>query len=205
MAVFPRNCAEEKVQTGSAAAGGHRRVATRKTTGDLTTRRGAGDPVRRAEWTTVLRYGHLRSALVVVDACVRTEWEPPTLRAALSISTRPSRRLLDASCLSNDAHSRLCCNGVRVVAKPREGPDVPRDREAQKRLRSREQVSSRDVQKLVRGRGLDRPLARSPIGEESRRSPTFTSLRAVHVTATPCATWWLGRPLLNTSQTDSFQ
>ena len=28
---------------------------------------GAGDPVRRAEWTTVLRYGHLRSAPVVVD------------------------------------------------------------------------------------------------------------------------------------------
>ena len=27
MAVFPRNCAEKKVQTGSAAAGGHRRVA----------------------------------------------------------------------------------------------------------------------------------------------------------------------------------
>ena len=178
-------------------------MATRKTTGDLTTRRGAGDPARRAEWMTVSRYGHLQSALVVVDACVRTEWEPPTLRAALWVSTRPSRRLLDASC--NHAHSRLCCNGVRVVAKPREGPDVPRDREAQKRLRSQEQVSSRDVQKFVRGRGLDRPLARSPIGEESRRSPTFTSLRAVHVTATPCSTWWLGRPLLNTSQTDSFQ
>ena len=30
-----------------------------------------------------------------VDACVRTEWEPPTLRAALSVSTRPSGRLLD--------------------------------------------------------------------------------------------------------------
>ena len=44
VAVFPRNCAEHKVQTGSAAAGGHRGVATRKTTGDLTTRRGAGDP-----------------------------------------------------------------------------------------------------------------------------------------------------------------
>ena len=32
---------------------------------------------------TVSRYGHLRSAPVVVDACLRTEWEPPTLRAAL--------------------------------------------------------------------------------------------------------------------------
>ena len=90
VAVFPRYCAENKVQTGSAAAGGHRSVATRKTTGDLTTRRGAGDPVLRAEWTTVLRYGHLRSAPVVVDAFLRKEWEPPTLLAALFFSTRPA-------------------------------------------------------------------------------------------------------------------
>ena len=72
VAVFPRYCAEKKVQTGSAAAGGHRRVATRKTTGDLTTRRGAGDPKRRAEWMTVSRYGHLRSAPVVVDVGARS-------------------------------------------------------------------------------------------------------------------------------------
>ena len=32
---------------------------------------------------TVLRYGHLQSALVVVDAGLRTEWETPTLRASL--------------------------------------------------------------------------------------------------------------------------
>ena len=64
--------------------------ATRKTTGDLTTRRGAGDPETRAEWVTVLRYGHLWSAQVVVDTCLRTEWEPPTLRASLSDSTRPA-------------------------------------------------------------------------------------------------------------------
>ena len=38
----------------------------------------------------VLRYGHLRSALVVVDVGVRTEWETPTLRASLSTSTRPA-------------------------------------------------------------------------------------------------------------------
>ena len=49
----------------------------------------------RAEWMKVLRYGHLRSAPVVVDDGVRTEWEPPTLRAATSVSTRPSGRLLD--------------------------------------------------------------------------------------------------------------
>ena len=68
VAVSPRYCAEQKVQTGIAAAGGHRRVATRETTGDLATRRGAGDPVTRAEWMKVLRYGPLQSALVVVDA-----------------------------------------------------------------------------------------------------------------------------------------
>ena len=95
MAVFPRNCAEHKVQTGSAAAGGHRRVATRETTGDLATRSGAGDPETRAEWMKVLRYGHLRSAPVVVGGDLRTEWEPPTLRASFHDSTRPSGRLLD--------------------------------------------------------------------------------------------------------------
>ena len=108
LAVSPRNRAENKVQTGSAAAGGHRRVATRKTTGDLASRRGAGDPETRAEWMKVLRYGHLRSAPVVVDACLRTEWEPPTLRAALSISTRPTwapPRLLTAS---SATRKRLC-------------------------------------------------------------------------------------------------
>ena len=41
-------------------------MATRKTKGDLATRRGAGDPERRVRWITVLRYGHLRSAPVVV-------------------------------------------------------------------------------------------------------------------------------------------
>ena len=90
MAVSPRYCAENKVQTGSAAAGGHRRVATRETTGDLATRRGAGDPGTRAEWMKVSRYGHLRSAPVVVNVGVRTEWEPPTLRAALCCLHVPS-------------------------------------------------------------------------------------------------------------------
>ena len=61
VAVFPRYCAPQKVQTGSAAAGGHRGVATRKATGDLATRRGAGDPETadggiRTECT---RRGHL--------------------------------------------------------------------------------------------------------------------------------------------------
>ena len=44
VAVFPRYCAPQKVQTGSAAAGGHRGVATRKATGDPATHGGAGDP-----------------------------------------------------------------------------------------------------------------------------------------------------------------
>ena len=90
VAVSPRYCAVQKVQTGSAAAGGHRRVATRETTGDLATRSGAGDPETRAEWMKVLRYGHLRSAPVVVGVGLCKEWEPPTLLAALWVSTRPT-------------------------------------------------------------------------------------------------------------------
>ena len=93
VAVSPRYCAEQKVQTGSAAAGGHRRVATRETTGDLATRRGAGDPVTRAEWMKVLRYGHLRSAPVVVDVGLRTEWNHPTPR--ILVGLHALRRLLD--------------------------------------------------------------------------------------------------------------
>ena len=93
--------------------GGHRRVATRKATGDLTTRRGAVDPVRRAEWMAVLRYGHLRSAPVVVDACLRTEREPPTLRAALYAPCLGASSM--ASCLSSDALARLHCHRLRAT------------------------------------------------------------------------------------------
>ena len=96
MAVFPRNCAEQEVQNGGAAAGGHRGVATRKTTGDLTTRRGTGDPERRAEWTSVTQWpppvctGRGRSLL-------RTEWEPPTLRVHFCVvSTRFGASSVDA-------------------------------------------------------------------------------------------------------------
>ena len=39
---------------------------------------------------TVSRYGNLRSAPDVVDVASRAEWEPPTLRASLSTSTRPA-------------------------------------------------------------------------------------------------------------------
>ena len=108
MAVSPRYCAEQKVQTGSAAVGGHRRVATRETTGDLATRRGAGDPETRAEWMKVLRYGHLRSAPVVVDVgYARSGNRLHSLqpcrspRASLGASSM-------ASCLSVDAQTRRC-------------------------------------------------------------------------------------------------
>ena len=143
VAVFPRYCAENKVQTGSAAAGGHRRVATRKTTGDLATRRSAGDPETRAEWMKVLRYGHLRSAPVVVDVSFRTEWEPPTLRAALSVSTRltraPPRWLLASPTtkMTDDLLSSwqcrtlrrvLCCvKRVRQVRRVARGAEVRQD------------------------------------------------------------------------------
>ena len=75
-----------KTSPAAQRSGGHRRVATRKATGDLATRRGAGDPERRAEWTTVLTpakwkttSGLHRSWWTLVK---RTEWEPPALCAA---------------------------------------------------------------------------------------------------------------------------
>ena len=117
-AVFPRYCAEQKVQTGSAAACGHRGVATRKTTGDLTTRRGAGDPERRAEWMTVSRYGHLQSALVVVDACYARSGNRlhSVQRGASSM----------ASCLSNDAQTRLSVSEQAISVVRAEGSEMSR-------------------------------------------------------------------------------
>ena len=100
VAVFPSLCAR-KTSPAAQRTGGHRRVATRKTTGDLATLRGAGD-LERAEWTMVLRCGHLRSAPVVVDVSLRTEWEPPTLRAAL--------RGLHARRLGASSMARLRCH-----------------------------------------------------------------------------------------------
>ena len=52
----------------------------------------------------MLRYGHLRTAPVVVDAFLRTEREPPTLRAALWLSTRFGASSM-ACCLSYDVRS----------------------------------------------------------------------------------------------------
>ena len=105
----------KKTSPAAQRNGGHRRVVTRKTTGDLATRRGAGDSQTRAEWMTVSRYGHLRSAQVVVDACLRTEREPPTLRAPLWDSTCFGASSM-AYCLSNVARTRLqgrCSAGHR--------------------------------------------------------------------------------------------
>ena len=80
-----------KTSPPAQGTGGHRRVVTR------TRRRATWLPeeeqaTQKHEWsgTTVSRYGHLRSAPVVVDASLRTEWELPTLRAFLSVSTRPT-------------------------------------------------------------------------------------------------------------------
>ena len=50
--------------------------------------------MRRAEWMTVLRYGHHRSAPVVVNVGLRTEREPPTLLAS-PVALHAPRRLLD--------------------------------------------------------------------------------------------------------------
>ena len=43
----------------------------------------------------VLRYGHLRSAPVVVDVGVRTEWEPPMLAQPCGSPRALAGRLLD--------------------------------------------------------------------------------------------------------------
>ena len=72
----------KKTSLAAQRTGSHRRVATRKDDGRLPSDKG-NRPRDRAEWTKVLRYGHLLSAPVVVDAGSRTEWRPPTLRASL--------------------------------------------------------------------------------------------------------------------------
>ena len=64
--------------------------------------------------TGVLRYGHLRSTPVVVDGGLRTEWEPPTLRAALWVSTRPTWRLLDGLLPLHNESGRQCAVVVAV-------------------------------------------------------------------------------------------
>ena len=46
VATFPRFCAPRKSSLAAQRTGGHRRVVTKKVTGDLPTPRGAGDPAR---------------------------------------------------------------------------------------------------------------------------------------------------------------
>ena len=66
---------------------------------------------------TVSRYGHLWSAPVVVDVGVRTEWEPPPLRAVLWVSDLAPASI--AYCLSSNVqtHLRYHEEKVRVVAR----------------------------------------------------------------------------------------
>ena len=84
-------------------------------------RRGAGDPERRAEWTTVLRDGHLRSAPVVVGGDLRTEWEPPTLRASFHAGRLLDgflplqRRTCPAVCCHHGSPG-LCCEAKKEVS-----------------------------------------------------------------------------------------
>ena len=107
---------------GSAAAGGHRRV-TRKTTGDLATRRGARE---RAERMTVLRYGHLRSAPVDVGCSVVGLHVPDlgassmasflSRRAAASeVPTSESRKVTDDRVLRRPAEDSA--TGSRLGAR----------------------------------------------------------------------------------------
>ena len=82
-------------------------MATRKTTGDLTTRRGAGDPETRAEWIKVSRYGHLQSAAVVVDACYARSGNRLHSVHPCVVYTRFGASSM-ASCISVDAQTRRC-------------------------------------------------------------------------------------------------
>ena len=108
VAVFPSLCAPQRDQSGSAVDWRSPKSGDQEHDGRPGYPRGASDPERRAEWTTVLRHGHLRSAPVVVDACSRTEWETPTLRAVLVCLHAPCLGASwKASFLSSDAQMRL--------------------------------------------------------------------------------------------------
>ena len=162
-----------KTSPAAQRTGGHRRVATKNTTGDLATRRGAGDPERRAEWMTVSRYGHLRSAPVPGGRCfhARSENRLHSLQPCGSPRASLGASLM-ASFLSSD---------LRNTSSP-EGRE--RCRDAQTRLRSQESSEwfRRWVQKFVTSRGLDQSQSDGFSGCPLLAN---TSLRAAHVIAPP--------------------
>ena len=95
-AVFPRCCAPQEDQSGSAADW-------------RPPKSGEGNrPRDRAEWTMVLSCGHLRSAPVVVGVGLHTGWRPPALRASLSDSTRPAWAPLRWLLASPATRNRVC-------------------------------------------------------------------------------------------------
>ena len=116
-------------------------MATKKTTGDLATRRGAGDPVRRAEWMTVLRHGHLWSAPVVVEVYARSGNRPHSVQPLLD-SARPTWRLLDGF-LPLQRRANASALPLTKCRCEREGPEVS---ERCRVMRSQR----RNVQKIVR-------------------------------------------------------
>ena len=83
------SAAPQKDQSGSAADWPPPKSGDQEDDGRLPSDEG-NRPSARAEWTVALRYGHFRSAPVVVCGGVRTEREPPPLRAALWFFTRPT-------------------------------------------------------------------------------------------------------------------
>ena len=80
---------------------------------------------------TVLRYGHLRSAPVVVDVGLRTEWEPPTLRAALWLSTRFGASSMDTPDVGASSMASFLSSDLRDTTSP-EGRERCRMRSTQK-------------------------------------------------------------------------
>ena len=105
VAVFPSLCTPQERPV----------VATRKTTGDLATRGGAGDPETRAEWMMVLRHGRLWSAPVAVDAgYARSGNRLHSLQRSVN-STRFAASPMVYR-LSDDAHTCLQFVAVQNIA-----------------------------------------------------------------------------------------
>ena len=95
MAVSPRYCAKQKSPDQQHSDWRPPKSDDQGDDGRPDYPKRSGDPLRRAEWMTVYRYGHLRSAPVVVDAgYARSGNRLHSLQPCVN-STRQSRRLLD--------------------------------------------------------------------------------------------------------------
>ena len=146
------------------------------TTGDLATRRGAGDLAIRAEWNNGVT---LRPPPVCTGRGGRwvyaRGWEPSTLRAASTASTRPRLGASSmAYCLSDDAQTRLLGQTERVVAC-----FLMTDREREPKTSRCVHTTERLVQNLAKD-------AEWVFSRGLQITDSLVSLRAVGVTAPTC-------------------